>query len=642
MIRVGVRSKNNEKGRKKKSVVVMTLSSLPPLEHSQQIRVLFLQPSRVRWSEIKIIVKIFTLGDVPEYDCLSYTWTKEKPTCSIQCNGQTVYVRPNLLAVLRRLRHSSRAKALWIDAICINQNDPEEKNHQVPLMHRIYHGAKRVTIWLGEDDGQAVHAFPILNWIYKSFRNKEDFESSWDARDPRSRSLLGRLPLGTRGRLLLHDWLSRPKAGSQEDSDEDTASSLVQLPRLTKEAWASLQAIIQRPWFTRVWVVQEVVLAKDPTVLCGKHKVPWAAFTFAADCMGQADLPQELGGVLWIDILNIHDVNEVYSSQDGMTGPVGFAMYLCLLLKATINAQATDPRDKFYGLYGIATMYSGAGVPEELEVDYELPVETVYRDVMRYVMEKRNSLDVMILHSCTGRLRGLPSWVPDWSSPRNLVSAANIATDEITWPQPGSPPTIGPTEDEDELAVWGKRLLTVTAVRSPAHDDPGDPSGRQRRMEATLRDWIAAIGAFPDPAEAAEALAAAIVGNTSRSLNDGGEFVRPFTKWLARMDPGSSLLRHLEHVETAVGAESLEAYVNDSALTCLDMRLCILGADKLCIAPATTQEGDLAVVLRSAINPFIIRPDGPSRWTMVGPCYIHDDSVVDGAEQTLDEEIVLR
>ena len=621
----------------------MTLSSLPPLEHSQQIRVLFLQPSRVRWSEIKIAVKIFTLGDVPKYDCLSYTWTKEKPTCPIQCNGQTTYVRPNLFAVLRRLRHSSQTKALWIDAICINQDDPEEKNHQVPLMHRIYHGANRVIIWLGEDDGEAVHAFPILNWIYKSFHSDKDFKPSWDARDPRPRSLLGRLPLGTRGRLLLHDLLSRPRAASREDSDKDTASSPVRLPRLTKEAWASLQAIIQRPWFTRVWVVQEVVLAKDSIVLCGKHKVPWAAVIFAAGCMGHADLPQELGGVLWIDILNIQDVNEVYSSQDGMTGPVGFASYLCLLLKATINAQATDPRDKFYGLYGIATTYSGADVPEELGVDYELPVATVYRDVMRYVMEKRESLDVLIIHNCTRRLEGLPSWVPDWSSPRNLVSAANFATDEIRWVQLDSPPIIRPTEDKDELAVWGKRLLTVTAVRRPAHDDPGDPAGRQRRMEATLRDWIAAIGEFPDKVAAADALAGAIVANTSRSSNDEGDFVNYFTRWLTQMDPRSSLLQHLQHVDTAVSTENLEAYISDSASTCLDMRLCILGADKLCIAPATTQEGDVAVILLGAVNPFIIRPDGPSRWTMVGPCYIHDSSVVDDAvDETKEEEIVLR
>ena len=633
-------SKN--KGKEKK-VIGMTLSSLPPLEHSQQIRVLFLQPSRVKWGDIRITVKIFTLGEVPKYDCLSYTWTKEKPTCPIQCNGQITYVRPNLFAVLRRLRHSSQTKALWIDAICINQNDPEEKNHQVPLMHRIYHGANRVIIWLGEDDGEAVHAFPILNWIYKSFHSEESFKPSWDARDPHSRSLLGRLPLGTRGRLLLHDWLFQPKAASREDSDILKKSRQVRLPPLTKQAWSSLQAIIQRPWFTRVWVVQEVVLAKDSIVLCGKHKVPWAAVTFAAQCMGHADLPQELGGVLWIDILNIHDVNEVYTSQDGMTGPVGFASYLCLLLKATINAQATDPRDKFYGLYGIATTYSGADVPEELGVDYELPVATVHRDIMRYLMEKRNSLDVMIIHNCTARLEGLPSWVPDWSAPRNLVSAANIATEEITWDQEHDQPLIRETDDKNELAVRGKRLLTVTAVRSPALSRPEDPEGQQRRMEAALRDWVAAVSEFPDKVEAAEGLAAAIVANTSRSSSDEHNFLSYFTKWLSEMDPGSSLLQYLKPDKTAVPAESLAAYMNDSAMTCLDMRLCILGANKLCIAPATTQKDDVAVVLYGAVNPFIIRPAGPSRWTVVGPCYIRDEDFVDEVAQgdMEDEEIVL-
>ena len=105
------------------------------------------------------------LETVPVYEALSYTWGDLNKECSISCGSERIAITANLAAALRQLRTPDKSRALWIDQICINQDDIDERNKQVSLMHKIYSKAENVVIWLGEegpDDEMAFRFVPVL------------------------------------------------------------------------------------------------------------------------------------------------------------------------------------------------------------------------------------------------------------------------------------------------------------------------------------------------------------------------------------------------------------------------------------------------------------------------------------------------
>ncbi|KAH6693360.1 heterokaryon incompatibility protein-domain-containing protein [Leptodontidium sp. MPI-SDFR-AT-0119] len=112
------------------------------------IRLAILQPGP-RNASIRVKLGRSAFADRPKYEALSYTWGRADDLRAIELNGTRVEVRKNLALALVHLRHASEERVLWIDAICINQSDLEERNRQVELMAYIYARAKRVLVWLG-------------------------------------------------------------------------------------------------------------------------------------------------------------------------------------------------------------------------------------------------------------------------------------------------------------------------------------------------------------------------------------------------------------------------------------------------------------------------------------------------------------
>jgi hypothetical protein len=107
-------------------------------------------------------LRVVSLDDKPIYDAISYVWGSPFPSYQIVCSGNNLPITKNCYDALRSLIRNSKIRTIWIDAVCINQSDSSEKNHQVPLMPDIYGAAKRVYIWLGngtEDSDEA------LEWV---------------------------------------------------------------------------------------------------------------------------------------------------------------------------------------------------------------------------------------------------------------------------------------------------------------------------------------------------------------------------------------------------------------------------------------------------------------------------------------------
>ena len=190
----------------------------------------------------KIIPFTVKQDDTKCYTALSYTWGKALPKelqKTIIVNGHRLCVRDNLFGFLEAQRESARLDYLWIDAICINQNDLAEKSHQVALMSKIFKSAKKVYVWLGKGHTEIDAACKTLSM--NSYR-------------PRLRMTSWGLVRNTETNIHHH-------------TPED---------QLVLEK--GMRAILQLPYWSRIWVVQEILLAQKVALLYGQHDVEWSAF----------------------------------------------------------------------------------------------------------------------------------------------------------------------------------------------------------------------------------------------------------------------------------------------------------------------------------------------------------------------------
>ena len=132
-----------------------------PFEDDRSIRLLYLQPGELG-DDINLTLEVVSLDHVPPYCALSYVWGPPPHETPVLCHGQELFVSESCVAALRRLRSATEEKALWIDAICIDQTSLRERGHQVKLMCDVYSKATRTWIWLGEGSPESDFVMAFL------------------------------------------------------------------------------------------------------------------------------------------------------------------------------------------------------------------------------------------------------------------------------------------------------------------------------------------------------------------------------------------------------------------------------------------------------------------------------------------------
>jgi hypothetical protein len=140
-----------------------------PLEAFGQFRLLALLPSEDDSAGIESRIVHSSIQDAPSYEALSYAWGKDVADRPILIDGKPFNIRNNLYDALRRLHLVDKARELWIDAICINQIDVEERNFQVAQMGNIYANAKEVAIWLGAEADESDGAMKFIPGLSSAF-----------------------------------------------------------------------------------------------------------------------------------------------------------------------------------------------------------------------------------------------------------------------------------------------------------------------------------------------------------------------------------------------------------------------------------------------------------------------------------------
>ncbi|KAI0871983.1 heterokaryon incompatibility protein-domain-containing protein [Hypoxylon argillaceum] len=372
------------------------------------------------WNDcLRCYLKPFLIDQEPaaHYKALSYVWGSQTATEAIIVNGHDRNVTVNLACAIRHLRNVEGPIDIWIDALCINQDNPSEKTAQVALMRDIYAGAEDVVVFLG--DGMDYR----ISKAYPSFPLPSPIRFWNDSRDERYLQLF-RETSRCKGKIWnafqavsLVRVLSEAIHHSESSVIERTGT---QSPR----SFEMLRRLLNQPWWQRIWVVQEVAISPKVTVRYGNVSAPWEMFVQAAEATKlqrhQLRMEAEYAKVLSLFTHRILDIEMLRTEWKGHN-----ATDLLSLLQRFSDRKATDERDKIYALLGLARQ-QGLVIS-----DYSVSIRILYTETS--ISFIKNYQDVSLLSGDLKRKnrQNLASWVPDWSANFEKADRERLALQHI-------------------------------------------------------------------------------------------------------------------------------------------------------------------------------------------------------------------
>jgi hypothetical protein len=404
------------------------------LQHPDSIRLLVLIPGEMD-SPIQTYLAEFRLQENPPYEAVSYTWANEEGDCSlssqIRCGDARLWVTKNCELALRYLRETDSERILWVDAICINQKDVDERGHQVGIMRDVYSEAARVLIWLGEESKDRG---PRLSHTGNSISSSAlDIASG----PPSSAdSYCGKIS-GHKERRnddgetisvseIFLDFLEKMAAEMKQISrtgqDKKSSSLYQELISQIYEGWrTSAQGagselrrgftdIVNRRWWTRVWVVQEVVAAKSAFLICSKKCTNYY-YLFRFYRLVLEDYTTKAVGVwnsLRLARYHLVAVRRALKANGASDQSKAFLQ----VANRARHLIASNPRDNVFAVLGLSDKFKSL-VPSP---DYNKTTTEIFTDVAKSLLNLTKSLSVLEYATSTTTVIDHPSWVPYWSN----------------------------------------------------------------------------------------------------------------------------------------------------------------------------------------------------------------------------------
>jgi hypothetical protein len=301
-------------------------------------------------------------------------------------NGKSVQVTTNLASALRHIRDTGVREVLdsfWVDAICIDQDNVKERNHQVRFMGSLYRKATLVISWLGPEAANSTIALSLIHRLAQAFQKAED---------ENDRSL---------------DWFKEfPELWNAYGG---TSGS--------NDFFKALISLALRPFHHRGWIFQESCLAQRQICLCGWQALARDDFvhfhSFSLKLKDDYSKPDFIAEASWYVLKNPGWISLFGSLRHaGMfrveQGDVGFS--LIRLLRLTWDLKVSNPQDKVYSLLGIIE-------DQRINMDYERPVADLYCQVAQIWLQDYRTLDFLALAGIKDTEKtdfDLPSWAPNW------------------------------------------------------------------------------------------------------------------------------------------------------------------------------------------------------------------------------------
>lgn len=320
-----------------------------------------------------------SLNSAPRYTALSYVWGANTTGHEIRLNGHQFYIGVNLLVALDQLRSYGEGfttRHVWVDAICINQNDIKERSEQVGRMTEVYGGAFVTIAWLGS-------AETLDEPYYKAI-----FE-------------------GLQSRQSLMSMIRKANFQSTDLCNNDIRRCLDQL--------------IDDSWFCRVWTLQEGVLGDVCVVHLGPCSMSLTAFIFRllSDLNCYLDYLDSQDSVVALNSLMV--TKEVYDwvlefrgspTQTQEQNESVLANRLIFLLDASARRTCRERHDTVYGVLGLWKLARQTPLPELLEPNYNRSYADMCHQYSVYILTNTANLNIIRVDGPI-RFTTVPSWVPD-------------------------------------------------------------------------------------------------------------------------------------------------------------------------------------------------------------------------------------
>ncbi|CAL8580905.1 hypothetical protein XPA_006621 [Xanthoria parietina] len=503
------------------------------------------------------------LRHIPSYEALSYTWgtpDNEEHVCVTDPDdplrmSSWLQVRANLATALRHLRYPDRPRTLWVDAISINQADIDERGRQVKRMSQIYPLSENVIIWIGRESEDSALALETLRY----FGEQVEY-------------------------IISHRWGDAPNA-QELDWWRDGHT----LP-YDEKTWKSIFSLLHRPWFERVWVLQEALSCNRVLLQCGRDSIPWVSVRKALLVLRQKTsiLPPDIRGRLFAYARGL------------MAPPLASSEHLLLW---TRNQKCTDAQDRIYGILGLLD----PKIVAKIEVDYSIPVWKTYSRLVLAENEVYQKLNMLNHCNVMTRCEGCPTWVPNWGQPIDGANTGYLSIRRF-YASARSSAVAKLIEPAYHLQVAGRRVDTICRV---GHN----LSGTFAEVIEEILDWA--------PKEP-----------HSDIYVSGGLSIVAYVEVLVRgrtsdralgNNPCPSIRRLSELLTQAIASAKLGNNVAREFKDCFFVNECLFATREgyLGVCAKGLREGDEIAVILGCDFPMVLRPRGSNQHEVVGPCFVH-------------------
>lgn len=637
--------------------------------------------------KVSCTLHVVSLRDNPEYHALSYCWgDPDLPLVKILLDEIEVEVTISLNQALKSFRHESKTMVFWADAICINQNDPEEKAEQIKMMREIYSCATVVDVFLGpgtpgtdkameavQDIGQAAYHAGVLSITVESMRDcgfyiRDDHEGYG---------------------------FNRPKI---DDPLAGVKRSLYQLAMDigTKFPYTEWSEIGNREYWNRLWIMQEFCLGKELMITCGKWTIPfqhcfetaWIFLTMQAPMVlhtyGILQSAENPDGAVDPAVEPMLRYLVSYESSPTSTGPLigarkqhrnfkpstlmNLLERCCLKASKDLVRKATYPRDLIYGLLGMASD-SGSLNIQPLYTNIKSVEETVqiFTSVTRVLLEHDN-VDILTWCQHPRSLPNLPSWVPDFTS-ITLKPACETREAALFSASGQSSLSIAPDTASADPRLIGVRGARVDTVMD--HGSMYTVEDTSRIIMRSTQEWLQVFATTTQYLEEIKALCekAQLIcssNSTSSSLSEskwseaywripcadqadkstfrtratsaslqGYEDIRRSMEIYIKMATNLTQYHHNSKALEAYSAEHIAciqsaayaSYKNAMAYQ-TNRKPFISSRGYVGLIPAHSLPGDVVIIIFGAVQPFVVRRVGVDRWELIGEAYVY--GIMDG------------
>lgn len=510
-------------------------------------------------------------------------------------------VTQSSFAALQRIRSRDHEEPVWIDAICINQNDTNERSAQVRIMKDIFKQATKVIVWLDSGFEHAAAAFRLIERIHSSFGPVEQIP------------------------------------GYPEPSRTFFSGTNASHSSAFREESRSLSLVLKHPWFRRVWVLQEVGLSKKAMVVCGREQIEWSKIVFANAFINAQS--SALRNTLSLQSSWIRRMTNKFWHDHN----AGFLR----LLHLTRTHMASDARDKVFAL-----LSHPCASRIHIDIDYTAPISKTYRDIAVALLRDphtKNPLDVLstVFREPSFSRPHLPSWVPDWNTTGRTACLSLDGKDCFSAGRDTQPYFQLRNSDRvldaegilfDSVVSQSHHLRMRSFLpghcgdldhnyRSPIIDIWNELCSNKQNLYPTgIPSWKAYCDTLT-----AENFLWYSRGREHPYIPDGNLEHSLALLWnlcsqngIESLVPAKLSTNHLKSALAATKDEEMSVlfFQEQASMVCRHRRFFITGNGYYGLGPHNMQPQDKLAVLFGAHVPFILRPFG-NRWKLVGECYVN-------------------